>query len=75
MTTDNEEFNKLIKDKINIINWEANKKVTSSVFLSLSIIITIVVLLIIIIDKIIEKIKKNKDNNIPSTEFPMISQM
>ena len=74
-TTDNEEFNKLIKDKINSINWKAYKKETSSVFLSLSIIITIVVLLIIIIDKIIEKIKENKDNNIPNAEVPLISQM
>ena len=72
-TTDNEEFNKLIKDKINIINWKASKMVTSSVFLSLSIIIIIVVLLSIIIDKKIEKIKENKDNNIPKTEIPMIS--
>ena len=61
-TTNNIEFNKLIEDKINNLNWRTFEYVTSSVLLLLSAIITIAVLVLIVIDN------NNKDKDIINNE-------
>ena len=68
-TTNNIEFNKLIKDKISDLNWRTSEYVMSFVLILLSLIITITVLVIIIIEKKKEKI----DNNIEISETPILN--
>ena len=68
-TTNNIEFNKLIEDKINNLNWSTFEIVMSFVLLLLTLINTIIVLIIIII----EKRKEKEDNIIESAEIPMFN--
>ena len=67
-TTNNIKFNKLIKDKINSLNWRAFELIMSPVLLLVSVIITIIVLIIIIIEK-----KKENSNSISTIESPLVN--
>ena len=67
--TNNIEFNKLIKDKINSLNWRTFEFVMSSVLLSASFIIVIIVFVIII------KINKRNYNNISNINSPLVNNI
>ena len=66
-TTNNIEFNKLIKDKINGLKWRTFEFIMSSALLSASAIITIAVFVIII------QTNKKNNNNISNIESPLVN--
>ena len=68
-TTNNIEFNKLIKDKINSLNWRTFEFVMSSALLLGS---TIIIIILVII--IIEKNKKNK-NSFSNIQSPLTNEI
>ena len=67
--TNNIEFNKLIKDKINSLKWRTFEFVMSSALLSASFIIVILVFVIIV------QINKRNDNNNPNIDFPLVNNI
>ena len=67
--TNNIEFNKLIKDKINGLKWRTFEFVMSSILLSASLIIIIIVLVIIF------QINKRNDNNISNIDSPLVNKI
>ena len=67
--TNNIEFNKLIKDKINSLKWRTFEFVMSSALLSASFIIVILVFVIIV------QINKRNDNNNPNIDFPLVNKI
>ena len=67
--TNNIEFNKLIKDKINSLKWRTFEFVMSSILLSASLIIIIIVLVIIF------QINKRNDNNISNIDSPLVNKI
>ena len=67
--TNNIEFNKLIKDKINGLKWRTFEFIMSSILLSASLIIIIIVLVIIF------QINKRNDNNISNIDSPLVNKI